>query len=473
VAAPPRGGGVVTAVLLAAGVVAGHVGVLLGGFGGGAARLWGGLGIIAVNYGLRRLLFLDPALGSGEAAWRGLILLGDLTLLLLVAMSAARPVGRPRVEAADLAVAALALVTLALAVADDRLPMIVRLAHWKEEYLYLAAYVLARLNGPAAAARPGPLAGLALAGVAMALWQAVAGPLPIDLAWVRSGHSLLTEGGAQAVAGAHGLGNLAAGYLRPYGFFGNGTDFGVFLAVVGLWSAAARLPVGPCPWPRLLAALLRPVPLACLLGIVVSVVRFTWAVWALGVLSMALLTARGGGGRALRLWGLGSLMAGAAIAFLAVAPFVGGAGSLVGRAFVTGTYQDRLDTQGAVLAALAEHPSWLAIGEGFGANGAAARKFLPPTERPVIEPHSRLLDLVLDGGLGLLVLAVAPLVLAARGGGGGDPQRAALLAFAVSLMICAALLGAKSSLLQALYWGALGMAVTRRAAAPRAAVPCG
>lgn len=443
-----------------------HLGLLVAAFTSPAARLAGGLAAIALNYGLRRLLFLDPALGASQGAWLGLILLGDLTLVLIVAMSAARPAGRPTVTATDLAVAGVALVTVALALADGRLPAVVRLAHWKEEYLALAAYALARLNGPAAAARPGALAAVAVAAVGVVLWQAVVGPLPIDIAWVRSGHSVLTAGGAAEIVGAHGLGNLEAGFLRPYGLFGNGTDCGVFLAFVGLWAVAARLPAGGAGARALARAALRPLPLLCALGLLLTVVRFTWLVGALGLLLLALGTARGGAARGLRLWVLGTALAAGAGGFLLLAPLVGGSGSLVERAFVTGTWADRADSHAAVRDRVQADPAILLIGEGFGANGAAARKFLPAPETPRVEPHSRVLDLLLDGGLPLVAVVLAPLALALGGGGAGDPVRAAMLAFAGAFLLGAALVGAKSMLLQTLVWAALGIAVTRRAAAP-------
>lgn len=454
------------AVLL--GIIAAvHLGVLVAGFTGGRARLAGGIGIIAVNYGLRRLLFLDPALGGSQGLWMGLILLGDLTLVLLVVMSAVRPVGPLRLQAADLAVAALAGVTLVLALADGRLPPLVRLAHWKEEYLPVAAYVLARLNGPAAAARPGWLAAIAVAAVLVALRQAIFGPMDIDIAWIRSGHSVLTAGGVDAVAGAHGLGNLVGGYLRPYGIFGNGTDFGVFTAAIGLWAIAARLPVGGASFGRFLAACFRPLPPVCLLGALISVVRFTWGVWALGLVLLALLTATGGAARGLRLWGLGSLLVMAVAGFLALSPLLGGSDSLLARAFVSTTYEDRAQGQAAIVERMAADPAILLVGEGFAGNGAAARKFLPPPEVPPVEAHSRLIDLVQDGGLGLLLLALAPLALAWRGGA-DDPVRAAMLAFSLALLACAAVLGGKSLVLQTLFWAAIGIAVTRRKG-----LPCG
>lgn len=459
-AALASGGGMLGSLLLA-GIGAVHLATLLAGFTGARARLLGGLGVIAVNYGLRRLLFLDPALGGNGMVWMGLILLGDLTLVLLVAMSAARPAGRPCWTVADGAMVALCLGTLAFALGDLRLPAVVRLAHWKEEYLPLLAYVLARLNGPEAAARPAVLAAVAVLGGGVALWQAIGGPLPIDIAWMMSGHSVLTGTGLDAVAGAHGLGNLDGGYLRPYGIFGNGTDFGVFLAFVGLWAIAARLPEGGVSFPRFASAALRPLPMLCLLGALVSVVRFTWAVWALGGLFLALFLARGGMERGLRLWGLGTALAAAAAAFLALAPVLGDSGSLTGRAFVTGTYWDRWQAQDALLERFAERPALLLTGEGFGVNGAAARKFLPDPEVPRIEPHSRVLDLLQDGGVPLLLLVLAPVLLAFRGGA-RDPVRAAMLAFMAAFLLCAALLGAKSLLLQTLTWGALGIAVTRQ-----------
>lgn len=433
-----------------------HAAVLVAGYMGPAARLGGGLAVVAGNYGLRRLLFLDPALAADPMAWFGLILLGDLTLLLLVLMSVARPAASLRLHPADIAVGVLLLASILLAAGDLRVPLEVRAAHWKDEYFYLCAYVLARLNGPDALRRPGVLAWLAGAAVAVAGWQAVAGPLAIDVAWIASGRSVLA-GGTDAVTGAHGLGNLEAGWIRPYGFFGNGTDFGVFLAAVALLAVGARGGRAK-DW-------LRPLPLLCAAGVVLSVVRFTWVVLALGAVAQALLGTVGEVRRTVRLSLLGAGLAGAGVLFVALSPVLGDSGSLFGRAFVTGTYGERLAAQAAYAAHLAEHPSILLLGEGFGGHGSAAAKFGHVPPGPAIAHHSRLLDLVQDGGVVLAGLTLVPVVLALRGGA-DDPVRAAALAFCVAFLAAAVLLGAKSAVLQTLTWGLLGVAVARARPAP-------
>lgn len=436
-----------------------HVAVLVAAYTGPRARLVGGLVVIAGNYGLRRLLFLDPVLGAEPLAWFGLILLGDLVFVLLLVMSAARPEGVPRLHVADLAVAALLVVSVALAVVDVRVPLEVRAAHWKDEYLYIGAYALARLNGPHALDRPGLLGGVAVAAVAVALWQALDGPLAVDLAWIASGRSVLAPG-ADAVAGAHGLGNLESGWIRPYGFFGNGTDFGVFLAAVALLAVAAT-GGGIRGW-------LRPLPLLCVAGVLLSVVRFTWVVLALGMVFQVVLGVAGELRRTVLLGLLGGGVAVAGVVFLTVAPVLGDSASLWGRAFVLGTYGERAEAQAAYAGRLAEQPSILLLGEGFGGHGSAAAKFGFTAPGPVIVHHSRLLDLVQDGGMVLLCLTMLPVVLAlSRGGrGGGDPVRAAAVSFCLAFLIAASVLGAKSALLQTLTWGLLGVAVNRAAAPP-------
>lgn len=438
------------AVLLAA-IGAAHAAVLVAAYTGPAARLAGGLLVVAGNYGLRRLLFLDPVLAAEPMAWFGLILLGDLVLALLVVMSLAKPAAPLRPHPADGAVAVLILASVLLAVGDLRVPLEVRAAHWKDEYFYLCAYALARLNGPQALTRPGPLAAVAVLAVAVAAWQAAAGPLAVDLAWIASGRSMLASG-ADAVAGAHGLGNLEAGWIRPYGFFGNGTEFGVFLAAVALLAVAAR-GGGVSAW-------LRPLPLLCVAGVLMSVVRFTWAVLALGAVAQILLGTVGELRRTVRLALLGGTVAALGLAFLAASPVLGDSGSLFGRAFVTGTYGERLEAQAAYAAHVVEIPSILLLGEGFGGHGSAAAKFGYQAPGPRIVHHSRLLDLVQDGGLVLAGLTVLPILLAMRGGT-ADPVRAAALAFCLAFLTAAALLGAKSALLQTLTWGLLGVAVAR------------
>lgn len=444
-----------TGFLVLGGIGAVHAAILVAAFTGPQARLIGGLAVIAVNYGLRRLLFLAPSVGGDAMAWFGIILLGDLVFVLLLVMSAARPAGPLRLHPADVAVGGLLLLSLLLAVGDLRVPLEVRAAHWKDEYLYVGAYALARLNGPRALERPGLLGGLAVAGLAVALWQAVAGPLSIDVAWIASGRSVLASG-ADAVAGAHGLGNLEAGWIRPYGFFGNGTDFGVFLTAVALLAVAAQ-GGGARAW-------LAPLPLLCAFGVALSVVRFTWLVLVLGVVLFALLMTVGEARRTLRLIALAGVLVASGAVFLTVAPILADSGSLIGRAFVTGTYGERAEAQAAYLAHLAAHPSILALGEGFGAHGAAAAKFGHGAPEPGIAHHSRLLDLIQDGGVALLGLALLPVVLALGGGGRPDPVRAAGLAFCLAFLAAAAVLGAKSALLQTLMWGLLGSAVTRRTA---------
>lgn len=434
-----------------------HVVVLVAAFTGPRARLVGGLVVIAGNYGLRRLLFLDPALGAEPLAWFGLILLGDLVFVLLLVMSAARPDGPPWLHPADMAVVALLVVSVGLAVADVRVPLDIRAAHWKEEYLYIGAYALARFNGPHALDRPGLLGGMAVAAVAVALWQALDGPLAVDLAWMSSGRSVLAPG-ADAVTGAHGLGNLDAGWIRPYGFFGNGTDFGVFLGAVALLAVGAS-GGGMRGW-------LRPLPLLCAAGVLLSVVRFTWVVLALGMVFQAVLGVTGELRRTALLGLLGGGVAVAGVVFLTVAPVLGDSASLWGRAFVTGTYGERAEAQAAYADRLAEQPSILLLGEGFGGHGSAAAKFGFTAPGPVIVHHSRLLDLVQDGGLVLLGLTALPVILVLRGGGGGDAVRGAALAFCLAFLIAASLLGAKSALLQTLTWGFLGVAVNRAAVPP-------
>lgn len=440
------------ALALLAVIGAAHAAVLVAGYTGPAARLAGGLAVVAGNYGLRRLLFLDPVLAAEPVAWFGLILLGDMVLALLVVMSAARPAGPLRLHPADWAVGALVLASILLAVGDPRVPLEVRAAHWKDEYFYVCAYVLARLNGPHALERPGPLAWLAGGAVAVAAWQALAGPLAVDIAWIASGRSVLAGGGVEAVAGAHGLGNLEAGWIRPYGFFGNGTDFGVFLAAVALLAVAAR---GGRP-----RAWLRPLPLLCVAGVLLSVVRFTWAVLALGAVAQLLLGTLGGLRRTVRLAVLGGAVTASGGLFLALGPVLGDSGSLFGRAFVTGTYGERLEAQAAYAARLADEPSILWLGEGFGGHGSAAAKFGFAAPGPAIAHHSRLFDLVQDGGVALAGLTLLPLLLALRGGA-ADPVRGGALAFCLAFLAVAALLGAKSALLQTLTWGLLGVAVAR------------
>lgn len=443
-----------------------HAAVLLAGFTGPRARFAGGMALVAVNYGLRRLLFLDPVLGADPAAWFGLILLGDFVFALLIGMSAMRPAQPLRLQAVDIAVGILFLATVVLALTDGRVPLTVRAAHWKDEYFYLGAYVLARLNGPRGVEGIGILGSLAVAAVGLALWQSLAGPLWVDLAWIASGRSVLTTGGTAALAGAHGVGNLEAGWIRPYGFFGNGTDFGVFLVAVAVLAAAAPLPVNrPVSPAAFLGRMMRPVPLLCAAGVVLSVVRFTWAVLALAVLFTLVLGTAGTLRRSVRLALFGGGLAVVGTGFILLAPEVAGSGSLFERAFVTGTYLERLEAQAAYLGLLAERPTILLVGEGFGAHGSAAAKFAFEPAGPSIDHHSRVLDLVQDGGLGLLVLTLLPLVLALWMPGGADPRRAATLGFCLAFFMAAALLGAKSALLQTLYWGLLGAAVNRSLAA--------
>ena len=429
-----------------------HVIILVAAYTGPRARLVGGVVVIAGNYGLRRLLFLAPTLGADPSAWFGLILLGDLVFVLLLVMSAVRPVVPMRLHGADIAVGGLVMLSVLMAVGDLRVPLDVRAAHWKDEYLYVGAYALARLNGPWALERPGLLGVLAVAAVAVALWQTVAGPLAVDVAWIASGRSMLAPA-VEAVAGAHGLGNLEAGWIRPYGFFGNGTDFGVFLAAVALLAVAAG-GGGVRAW-------LRPLPLLCIAGVLLSVVRFTWVVLALGMVFQAVLGAAGVVRRVAFLGVLGGGLAVAGVAFLTIAPMLGDSGSLWQRAFVMGTYGERAEAQADYAKHVAEQPSILLIGEGFGGHGSAAAKFGLVMEGPDIRHHSRLFDLVQDGGLVLLGLTVAPVIFALRGGGQPDRVRGAALAFCLAFLIAAVLLGGKSALLQTLTWGLLGVAVSR------------
>lgn len=441
-----------------------HVAALLAAFGGPGRRFAAGVAVVAANYGLRRLLFLDPALGAEPMAWYGAILLGDLTLALIVVMAVMRPAPGTRLTRTDLAVAALAVVATLLAAVDDRTPALVRAAHWKDEYFYLVAYLLARLDPPR---RPvtGVLAAIALAGVAVAVWQAVMGPTPLDLAWVASGRSMLADHGGAEVVGAHGLGNLEAGWLRPYGVFGNGTDMGVFLTFVALLAAAQRLPETRA---ITAGALTRPLTVLCLLGVLLTVVRFGWAVAALAIAAVLVLGVQGPVRRTMRVAALG--LSGVLVigGFVAVAPAIAGTGGLIERAFVTGTWLDRVQAQGAFLDHLAAHPLVLVSGEGFGAHGSAAAKFGPPARPETIAHHSRLFDFVQDGGLGLALLQTLPLVLALAARP-TEPVRVAALGFCVALFVCAALLGAKSALLATCAWAALGIAVTPR----REASSCG
>lgn len=439
-----------------------HVGILLAAFKGPESRLIGGLFLISINYGLRRLLFLDGGLGHDVSAWFGLILLGDLVLILVVVMSAMAPAARPRLLAEDLAVLALVLGTTLMVTLDDRTSLTVRLAHWKDEYLYLLAYPLARLNGPWTAQRLGVLAGLAVLGVAVALWQAVVGPLSIDLSWVASGRSVLVGEGLPA--GAATLGNLEAGWLRPYGVFGNGTDFGVFLACIGLLAVARCLPAGQASIRQLGLAVIKPLPMLCILGLLLTVVRLTWAVWIFGIIFLALFMAADPAARVRRLLAFGSGAALLGGIFVIASASLASSDDLLGRAFVTGTYGARVEAQVAYVAHLAETPSVLLAGEGFGLHGAAARKFGAEPPWPIIHHHSRIFDLLQDGGLVLVLLVLAPLALCLRGGARGDPVRAAALSFACAFLLCATLLGAKSALLQTLFWAMIGLASTRLSA---------
>lgn len=451
--------------LVGAGLCGLHGAALLVAFGGPGRRFAAGVAVVAANYGLRRLLFLDPVLGAEPMAWYGVILLGDMTLALIVSMAAMHPAAGTRLTRTDLAVAALAVVATLLAVVDDRTSGLMRAAHWKDEYFYLIVYVLARLDPPLRQVS-GLLAGIAGVGVAVAAWQAVMGPTPLDLAWVASGRSMLADHGGAEVVGAHGLGNLEAGWLRPYGVFGNGTDMGVFLTLLALLAAAQRLPQGrTITAGLLLRALGRPLPVLCLLGVLLTVVRFGWAVAAVAVGAVLVLGVQGAVRRTMRLAAVG--LSGALVigGFVAVAPALAGTGGLFERAFVTGTWLDRVQAQAVFLDHLTAHPGVLVSGEGFGAHGSAAAKFGPPDRPEAIAHHSRLFDFVQDGGLGLALLQALPLVLAVAARP-TEPVRVVALAFVLALFACAALLGAKSALLATCSWAALAIAVTPRRDVP-------
>lgn len=431
-------------VVLLAGLGGVHLVAILVAYGGPMARFTAGLAVILCNYGLRRLLFLDPLLADSEMLWLGIILLGDMTLALIVLMGGlARPTPPGGWRGADGAVVALLLWSLALALLDGRVPQMARLAHWKEEYFYLLAYGLARWNGVPGLApgRSRLLVGVAGLAVAVALSQALFGPNPLDRAWLDSGRSVLLRN--EALEGAHVLGNLGAGYIRPWGIFGNGTDYGVVLAFIAVFAWAVRR------WG---------VVALSLAGVGLGTVRFTWAV-ALAALGLRAVLSPSGSWptRAVAL-AAGAMALGAV--FLLLAPLVGGSDTLLGRAFVTGTLWDRWEGQGAMVARLGESPALLLTGEGFGLYGSAALKFGFMTEDRLIAHHSRIFDLIQDGGVILLVLTVLPLVLVSRRRGDSATARAGL-AFAWSLLLLAAVLGAKSAVIQTLFWASVGLALVR------------
>lgn len=417
---------------------------------------------LAINYGLRRLLFLDPWLGQSELAWYTLIIVADVFVVLVFFLGTVSGRSVPADCVTDYLVFALLALTLGLALLDPRVPWMVRFAHWKEEYGCLIFYFLVRQCGTAAGTRYGLPLFLVIAGLVWGGIQMVDGPGMLDLAWIESGRSVLARGGAVGVTGAHGLGNLEAGWLRPYAFFGNGTDMGVFMAFSWVLSR---------PRPGGVVEILVRTGLAalCAAGTVLTMVRFTWVVLAGAMLGSILGRLRSVLVRVLVLLLIGMVCVPSLEAIQAVALRWEHTHSLVGRVFVTGTYLQRWHAQVAWLDQVLHNPGVLLVGYGFGASGSAMTKFAPEQSPHAgdVYHHSRAMDLVEDGGMALLVLVIAILVSASRGSG-RDALGQGMVSFAWSLMLASVFLGGKSVVLAALFWSALGLAVNRRCVV----VPC-
>lgn len=442
------------AIVLLIGLV--YSGLLLYATSSDGARFTAALTALVINYGLRRLLFLDPWLGQSELAWYALILVADGFVALVFVLGVINARSVPLHTGIDHLVLALLGLTLGLLLLDFRVPWMIRLAHWKEEYGCLIFYFLARQCGPSAGTAYGMPLSLVAGGLVWGTAQLIGGPGVLDLAWIESGRSVLVRDGAVSVVGAHGLGNLEAGWLRPYAFFGNGTDMGVFMAFA--WVLCRPRPGGP------VEVLVRTgVAGLCVAGTALTMVRFTWVVLGGAMLGSLLVRVRFVFARILALVVVvfGSIPA--IEVMQAMAPQWEHTRSLLGRVFFTGTYLQRWHAQLAWLEHAVQEPGILFLGKGFGAMGSAMTKFAPEL-RPHADQayhHSRAMDFVEDGGITLLVLILAILVAASRGGQ-RDALGQGMLSFAWSLMLTSVFLGGKSVLLAALFWGALGIAVNRR-----------
>lgn len=448
--------------MIALGIISGvgvmYVTLFLYALTGPGARFTAAISGLAVNYGVRRFLFYDLALGQSEIAWYVLILVGDLFVGLIMVIGlieAPRPFSWAR---ADCYVGLLIIFTVFLACVDERVSVIVRFAHWKEEYGCLFLYVLARQCGKDAGRCVGLLLSLSIVAVFWSIRQIVWGPSALDIAWIESGRSVLAQEGIVEVVGAHGLGNLEAGWLRPYAFFGNGTDMGVFMAFV--WALASACHSFGVSWKRRFSLLF-----LCAFGSFSTMVRFTWVVFlgtVVGQIFMWLPSS-------LWRWGIfictGLSLGGAALWIGSITSQGEHVGSLLDRVFFTGTYIQRVHAQTAWFQNMAEKPVHLFIGKGFGANGAAHAKFSGPIEGDEDSPpyhHSRALDLVEDGGCFLLILVALTLWTGLRSVKHSDVLSCRMASFVGSLVIVSVFLGGKSVLLGALLWGSLGVVVNRR-----------
>ena len=425
---------------------------------GPAERFSAAISNVTINYGVRRFLFYDSGLGQSELAWYALILLGDTFVILMIILNLTDAFRPFLWTCADWFIAFLIVVTICLACMDPRVPLLIRLAHWKEEYACLLFYVLSRQCGREVGMSVGPLLGLSVLAAVWSMRQIIWGPTALDIAWIESGRSVLAQSGTHEVVGAHGLGNLEAGWLRPYAFFGNGTDMGVFMAFV--WALVRARHCVEMSWMRRILLLS-----LCACGSFLTMVRFTWVVFCGTVIGQFFTRLSSS------LWRWGIILCvtlglgTTAIGVLSVAPQGGPIGSLFDRVLFMGTYTQRVYAQVAWFQRLAQDPGVLFIGKGFGAGGAAHAKFSEPVELDENAPpyhHSRALDFIEDGGILLLILVALALGTGLRNIRHTDILSCTMASFVAFLVVASVFLGGKSVLLGSLLWSALGVVVSRR-----------
>ena len=190
---------------------------------------------------------------------------------------------------------------------------------------------------------------------------------------MKSGRSVLAQGGTYEVVGAHGLGNLEAGWLRPYAFFGNGTDMGVFMAFV--WALVRASHSLEMSWKRRMSLVF-----LCACGSFLTMVRFTWVVFWGTVFGQLFIRLSSSFWRWAMVFFIVLGMAISAVWVVSVVPQERSIDSFLDRVLFTGTYVQRVHAQTAWFQYVAQDPGILLIGKGFGAGGAAYAKFSEQTD---------------------------------------------------------------------------------------------
>jgi hypothetical protein len=423
------------------------------------------IGVLALvlNYGVRRLIFLDPVASESQWLWLSLTLFGDLTLIVLLLVSVAARGYRIPLRAADKAVLVLFAFTVILALGDPRGPVLTKTAYWKSHYFYILAFFLARWNSPPERTARITLYAVAVVAVADGLRQFFFGLNLIELGWIDSGFSILANSTEQ-VTGAHYLGDLSAGFVRVFSFFSGPTAYGTFLVfTLSIWMRES-FAEHPVTGPRLMRALCHPFVLTLLMGLLITLQRRSWFVLLMYLTLFAVLSTPKQSIRWKRLLTAATLLATLLACFLLVATELRGVKGPVGRIFITGTYTGgRLTYWSEFLEKVAANPHLLLTGDGIGSNSAAASKFGVSIGSRRILHHNYLFTMVEDGGVILAALWFLPLVITGRSlrSASTQPFVSSEVAYTSAVLMAAVLVGGflSNSVELTLYWSGIGIAL--------------